>query len=112
LWSYAAPRGRAAAGPRGKRAIAGGFIIASSPSLRVVVSEPLSSGPGWDVASGWFVQVADLDTRPHVAPDEVVCAVTQWLVYLISPFARNVREMACNVGANCVVVSENGDVAA
>jgi len=31
--------------------------------------------------------------------------------YFTSPFARNVCEIACSVGVNGVVVSENGDVA-
>ncbi len=66
-----------AAWPRGKRATAGGFIIASSPLLRVVASEPLASGSGRDVASRWFVQIANLDTRAHVASATAVCAVTQ-----------------------------------
>ncbi len=60
----------------GKRAIDGGFIIASSPLLRLVVSAPLASGAGRAFASGWFVQIANLDTRPHVAAAESVCAVT------------------------------------
>ncbi len=64
-----------AACPRGKRAIASGFIITSSPLLRVVLSEPLGSGSGRDSASGWFVQVANLDTRTHVASAEAVIAV-------------------------------------
>ncbi len=66
-----------AACPRGKRAIAGGFIIASSPLLHVVVSEPLASGSGRAAASGWFVQIANLDTRAHVASATAVCAMTQ-----------------------------------
>ena len=65
-----------AACPRGKRAIAGGFVVTSSPLLRVVLSEPLASGAGRGLSSGWFVQIANLDTRPHVASAEAVCAVT------------------------------------
>jgi len=52
---------------RGKRAIAGGFVVTSSPFLRVAVSESLPSGEVRDSASGWFAQVANLDTRAHVA---------------------------------------------
>lgn len=64
--------------PQGKGTITGGFIIASSPLLRVVLSEPLGSGSGRDSASGWFVQIANLDTRAHVASATAVCAMTQW----------------------------------
>ncbi len=66
-----------AACPRRKRAIAGGFVVTSSSLLRVVVSEPLASGSGRALASGWFVQIANLDTRAHVASATAACAVTQ-----------------------------------
>jgi len=56
-----------AACPRGKGAIAGGFIVTSSSLLRVVLSEPLGSRSGRASASGWFVQIANLDMRAHVA---------------------------------------------
>ncbi len=55
----------------------GGFVVTSSPLLGVVVSEPLASGSGRDSVSGWFVQIANLDTRPHVASAEAVYLVTQ-----------------------------------
>ena len=61
----------------GKRALAGGFIIASSSLLRVVVSEPLASGAGRALASDCFVQIANIDTRAHIASAEAVCAVTR-----------------------------------
>ncbi len=73
--------GRAAGGTASwRRARAGSArsrAASSSPLLRVVLSAPLASGAGRTLASGWFVPIANLDTRPHVASAEVVYAVTQ-----------------------------------
>ncbi len=55
---------------------------------------------------------------PGPSPPGVVPGPSPWLgpfahisPYFTSPFARNVCEIACSVGVNGVVVSENGDVA-
>lgn len=55
---------------------------------------------------------------PGPSPPGVVPGPSPWLgpfahisPYFTSPFARNICEIACSVGVNDVVVSENGDVA-
>ena len=95
-------RGILAACPQGKCAIASGLIIASSPLLHVAVSESLASGAGRDVANGWFVQIANLDTRPHVASATAVCQGSdyQWMhghpaIRVIS-LGRRTRRACCH----------------